>query len=118
MLPVGGVFALNTPDKGSVWARMLGSKWQLLVPPEHVHYYNTKNIKLLLEQCGFEVLEISRMGKHFTIPYIFKMLWSWQRLLLWDWFARLTDRTFLRNVSIPINLRDNMYVLARKVHDR
>lgn len=116
MLPVGGIFAINTPDRGSVWARILGSKWQLLVPPEHVHYYATKNIKLLFKECGFEIVEISRMGKLFSMPYIFKMLWSWQRLRVWDFLARITDKSILRRLKIPINLRDNVFVLARKVH--
>ena len=117
MLPKGGIFLINTPDCKSLWARLLGSRWQLIVPPEHVHYYAPKNMRMLLEASGFEVVEISRMGKKFSIPYIFKMLWSWQRLILWDWLARLTDNRVLRRVRVPINLRDNMFVFARKVHD-
>jgi 2-polyprenyl-3-methyl-5-hydroxy-6-metoxy-1,4-benzoquinol methylase len=117
MLPVGGIFVINTPDKMSRWARLLGKRWQLIVPPEHVHYYAPKNIKILLEQCGFEVVEISRMGKTFSLPYVFKMLWSWQRLWIWNWLAKLSDNPVLRRVKLPINLRDNMFVLARKVHD-
>jgi hypothetical protein len=91
MLPKGGIFLVNTPDIDSLWARILGSKWPLLVPPEHVHYYAPKNMKLLLEESGFEIVEISRMGKRFSLPYIFKMLWSWQRLGLWNMLARVSD---------------------------
>jgi dolichol-phosphate mannosyltransferase len=117
MLHKGGLLVINTPDVGSVWARMLKGKWQLLVPPEHVHYYARRNMNMLLGQTGFELVESSRMGKTFSVPYVFKMLWSWQGLAIWDLLARMTDNAFFRRIKLPINLRDNMFVIARKVHD-
>ncbi|MBM3261069.1 glycosyltransferase [Candidatus Kaiserbacteria bacterium] len=117
MLPKGGILVINTPDVGSVWARLLKGKWQLLVPPEHVHYYARRNMNMLLGQAGFELVESSRMGKTFSVPYVFKMLWSWQGLAMWDVLARMTDNSIFRWIKLPINLRDNMFVIARKVHD-
>lgn len=115
MLPSGGMLAINTVDRSSLWARMLGSRWHLIVPPEHLYYYAPQNLRLLLEQMGFEVLEIKKIGKTFSLSYIFKMLGSWQKLEIWNVFARVTDKPLFRRIGIPINLRDNIFVLARKV---
>ena len=30
----GGIVAVTTPDAGSLWARMLGPRWQLVVPQD------------------------------------------------------------------------------------
>ena len=35
LLKTGGVLALNTPDAGSWFARALGARWHLIIPPEH-----------------------------------------------------------------------------------
>ncbi len=117
LLEDGGVVAINTVDIGSVWARIFGKYWHLIVPPEHLHYFSNKSLTMLLEQEGFEVLEVQKIGKSFSLPYIFKTLAAWQHLKVWEWGAKFCDKTFLRKVSIPINLRDNIFVIARKKYE-
>ncbi len=117
MLPLGGIFVINTPDASSTWARFLGPRWQLIVPPEHVYYYSPNNVRMLLLECGFETVEISRMSKRFTLPYIFKMLASWQGLWIWKILGRATSMPLLRTLKVPADVRDNMLVIARKSHD-
>ncbi len=51
MLPVGGVVAISTPDRGSLWARLMGMRWHLIVPPEHLFYYSQNNLTRLLSAC-------------------------------------------------------------------
>ncbi len=115
MLNTEGMVAINTVDRSSLWARILGSRWQLIVPPEHLNYYSPNNLEMLLNECGFEVLEIKKIGKKFSAAYIFKTLASWQGLTLWTWLAKKTDTETFRKLAFPINLRDNVFVLARKI---
>ena len=115
MLGAKGMLAINTVDRSSIWARVLGSRWQLIVPPEHLNYYSPNNLEMLLSECGFEVLEVKKIGKKFSAAYIFKTLASWQGLALWTWLARKTDTNAFRKLAFPINLRDNVFVLARKI---
>jgi 2-polyprenyl-3-methyl-5-hydroxy-6-metoxy-1,4-benzoquinol methylase len=115
MLGEGGMLAINTVDRSSLWARTMGPRWHLIVPPEHLNYFSPQNLKTILEECGFEMLEVKKIGKNFSLSYIFKMLASWQGLSFWNWCARMTDNHFFRMFAIPINLRDNVFVLARKV---
>lgn len=110
-----GILALNTPDAGSWYARLLGRRWHLLVPPEHLFYFSSSNIRILLENNGFEVLTIAKPSKSFTLEYVFQTLSNSQGLFLWRWLAALARATPLGRLSIPINFRDNFFVIARKV---
>jgi dolichol-phosphate mannosyltransferase len=110
-----GLLVINTPDAGSLYARVMGKRWHLLVPPEHLYYFNRANMRSLLSKTGFDVITISTIGKKFTLPYIFKTLHAWQNFLLWKYLADFCSSGFLARISIPINLRDNMFVIARKL---
>jgi SAM-dependent methyltransferase len=113
----GGYVAINTVDATSWWARLVGRRWHLLVPPEHLFYYGRKNLDLLLRQHGFEPVEYRKVGKKFSLSYFFKIGYDWQGLSLWRAFSRYFDTGWWRHVSIPFNLRDNIFVLAKKKHD-
>lgn len=117
LLPVGGLLAVNTVDQGSLWARVWGSRWHLIVPPEHLFYYTRKNLELLLRQNGFTIITVKKIGKRFSLAYIFTILHNWQGLRLWLILARYFQRPWWRKFSIPINLRDNIFVFAKKIQD-
>ena len=114
LLPPGGILVINTPDAGSLFARALGKRWHLLVPPEHLFYFNRDNMQHLLEERGFEVLKNTTIGKSFTLSYIAKTLYKWTSFSPFNWVASLCAHSILRRIAIPLNLRDNMFVLARK----
>ena len=114
VLKKGGVLAINTPDAGSMLARFFGKKWHILVPPEHLYYFNRANLALLLEKNGFRVVAKTRLGKRFTLQYIFKMLHMWQRLPLWKKVSDFFSRRGSLNISLPVNTRDNLFVIAVK----
>ncbi|MEN9614148.1 MAG: hypothetical protein RLZZ347_455 [Candidatus Parcubacteria bacterium] len=115
LLKTGGILAINTPDSGSLYARVLGRKWHLLVPPEHINYFTRKSARLLLEKQGFEVLMVTTIGKTFTLEYILHILSAWTK---WNLFQKMAHychtSPLLNRIALPINLFDNMFVLARK----
>jgi SAM-dependent methyltransferase len=115
LLNPGGILIINTPDAGSLFARSMGKRWHLIVPPEHLFYFSRRNLRSLLEQVGFNVLWVGAVGKSFTLPYIFKTLYSWQKLYLLLWLWRASGMSFVKHISLPINLRDNLFLIARKV---
>lgn len=118
LLQTDGLLVINTPDIGSLYARLMGKKWHLIVPPEHLVYFDRATMRALLEKTGFTVLSISTVGKRFTLQYIFKMLYMWQGFRLWKHLSGFCGRTWLRCIALPINLRDNMFVMARKESSR
>lgn len=114
MLRSNGLLAINTPDSGSLYAKILGSRWHLFVPPEHIWYFNRRSISKLLEKNGFEVVEIGCIGKNFTIEYVLYTLYRWQKFTVWQKLLSWFRNKRIGKMYVPINLRDNMYVLARK----
>lgn len=115
LLKPGGILALNTPDSGSLFARTLGGRWHLIIPPEHLCLLNRHSIARLLEASGFEVLRRTNIGKWFSVAYVLQTLGHWSKT--WDRVAGAVRGSWFGRLSVPINFRDNMLVLARKGSD-
>jgi len=114
LLEDGGIIAINTPDSGSLVAKILGRKWHLIVPPEHLFLFNKKNMKDLLKKQGFEVLLTANFGKKFTLRYIFQVGSNWLNLKLLKFMSDFLNHNFFGELSVPLNLRDNFFIIARK----
>jgi len=114
LLTPGGTLALNTPDSASLLARLLGLRWHLVVPPEHLILFSRKSLELLLREAGFEVTLSRCIGKRFTVQYVLETLARWQGLGLWHTTLRLVRRLGIGDWGVSINLRDNMFILAQK----
>ncbi len=114
MLKKGGLIAINTPDAGSFIAKMLGKHWHLLVPPEHLIIFNQKNLKMLLKSCGFDVLWNGKVGKKFTLQYAIQVFSNKLKLKPFAQVAEFFKNNALGKINIPINLKDNFLVIAKK----
>ena len=114
LLKPNGLLVINTPDAGSLHAHLRGNKWPLIIPPEHTYLFNRNNIARLLAEQGFAVVKFTTIGKRFTPAYIFQILYTNRHFKLWRVLSNFIKKTPLNNLAIPINLRDNMFVLARK----
>jgi 2-polyprenyl-3-methyl-5-hydroxy-6-metoxy-1,4-benzoquinol methylase len=114
LLKPNGILAINTPDSGSLWARAWGPRWHLIVPPEHLFLFNRKAIEFMVQRSGLEIIQTAKIGKSFTIPYIFSIAALWLGGRVWKSLSSWSNKSALQKVSIPINLFDNIFVLARK----
>jgi cyclopropane fatty-acyl-phospholipid synthase-like methyltransferase len=115
LLKSGGVLAINTPDAGSLVSKLAGVKWHLVIPPEHLNLFSRQSLRILLESCGFEVLETTTLGKRFTVQYVADTL-SHVFSPLKGIAARVAG-TRLGRANVSINLYDNVFMLARKNAD-
>ena len=113
ILVSNGLLLINTPNGQSFLARTLKTLWHLVVPPEHISYFSPQNLKNYLETHGFTVVYSGTISKKFTVSYIFKTLYKWQRFVLWDWCARFSEK-YMSQLYIPLNLFDNFFMIARK----
>lgn len=110
-----GILTIITVNTASWWAKIFGRKWHTFLPPEHISYFNDRNIRLLLENNNFEVLEIKTIHKIFSLQYVFNFLYRWQGIALWLYLARLLERNpRLGKLALKLPLGDNMLVLAKK----
>ncbi len=115
ILDEDGLLVINTINRKSIWARILGKRWHLLIPPEHLFYYSPKSLNILLKENGFKIEEMRSVGKNFSLSYIFSILYHWQRFKIWNSLSIFFDKPFWRKFSIPINLRDNIFIIAKKI---
>lgn len=114
ILSQGGILAINTIDKSSYWARFWGKNWHAILPPEHLFYYSVKSLRMFLKNSGFEILEQSKIGKKFTLPYVCKVLAHRYNLPFLGKLSIFFDKSNFK-ISLPINLRDNIFIIARKI---
>lgn len=55
MLRPGGFLAINTPNIRSLSYRMLGSRWSVVGPNDHIYYFEPRTAQRLLTGCGFDI---------------------------------------------------------------
>lgn len=114
ILKKDGVLIINTPDAKSVWLKILGKKWQALIPPEHLFLYNKNNIEIFLNKHNFKILKIKIIGKSFTLSYIFHILYNSFNFSLFQKLSSFFNNDFFNKIAVPLNTRDNMFVVAKK----
>ena len=102
------------PNADSLYARLAGKRWTLIIPPEHLRLFNPSNLDTVLARNGFSMLARKSIGKRFTAAYIFQILYTIRHQKIWRTICDHIKMTPFNKVSIPINLRDNMFVIARK----
>ncbi len=109
-----GYFAINTPDSNSSVAKWMGMDWHAILPPEHLHLFNAKSLKMVLEQEGFRVLSTQWIGKRFTVQYIAQTLARWRRFAMFRSIADALQHTSIGQLDLSLNLKDNLFVIAQK----
>jgi 2-polyprenyl-3-methyl-5-hydroxy-6-metoxy-1,4-benzoquinol methylase len=114
ILRPGGVVAINTPDASSFVAKLLGKRWHLLVPPEHIVYFNSSAIKILLRKNNLEAVYSGKIGKKFSLKYIAQIVANWRGGKLLNRVAMLIKNNRFGSISLPLNLRDNLFIIAKK----
>lgn len=114
LLKPGGLLAINTPDSSSLLSRILGTSWHLVIPYEHLNLFSRRSLDIALRAQQMEPLLVTRIGKKFTLPYVLSTLAHWQGLHFWQTAAGWVERRSWHATGVPINLFDNIFVLARK----
>jgi hypothetical protein len=106
-MPRAGVLVLTTGDWGSPMARLMGRRWRLMTPPQHLSFFTAKSLTTLLARIGLDVVSLSYPWKRVPLSLIAYQL---QRML------GVTPHQIpaLNRLALPINLWDAMRVIARK----
>ncbi len=70
-LKQGGLFVIQTPNTASFPASILGKYWPPYTPVEHIHYFSSQNIKILLGRYGFSVIRTINHWKKLPVGYVY-----------------------------------------------
>jgi SAM-dependent methyltransferase len=113
--PNGWLF-LSTPDAGSVVSRVMGRRWHYLDPVQHITVFSRSNLRALLEQTGYDVIEMHSLGHSYRVRYVFdRLCYLHSRGAIG--FALRATRALSRpvsNLSIYLQLGDVVVASARR----
>src|SRR3989344_6443455 len=110
-----GLLVINTGNTASFLAKIEGSRWHYFIPPQHLFFYSAANLTKLLIATGFKPLAVYVTGKHISLRYLWHLMRTINHSQLADWLYRHFHRTFIGKISLYVNLRDNMTIIAQKI---
>ena len=102
-----GILVIVTPDVKSFFARLLGYKWWHY-RVAHIGYFNKKNLALLSQKAGLQLLEQKRPTWYFSARYL-----TIRALSFLPKFLRFRVPRWLDKITIPLNLRDSILAIYK-----
>lgn len=102
-LKPGGVWAFNTYDSRSLWGRLFGSRWYILVPnTSQIH--NDPTLRRLIDEVGFNLVERHRDRPYASVERLLFVLLSHMSHGVRDRFFERVH--FLNRLIIPVRAPD------------
>ena len=101
----GARLLISTGDWESALSRMMGKKWRLMTPPQHVFFFSPRTLSAMLTRIGFDVIESRKPWKIVPAGLIVYQL---GRILGMSKPPRWTIGRF----GLPVNLFDAFRVVA------
>jgi 2-polyprenyl-3-methyl-5-hydroxy-6-metoxy-1,4-benzoquinol methylase len=114
LLRSGGVISLATPDVDSLPARLAGKRWVgYKLSEEHVYYFSVTTLTRLLNDAGFDVVNVRHIGKYVPLSLFRDRLGMY-----FPWLARLLqageNALGLSEWALYINPFDIVQITARR----
>lgn len=108
----GALIAVTTGDFASLNARVRRTKWRLMHPPSHAHYFSIASMSTMLDRFGFDTVYARHCGFYRSI-----------RSMAYGVFVQkhgdtraldILNRLGVGGWPLYLNFYDIMYVIARK----
>jgi SAM-dependent methyltransferase len=114
LLTPGGLLVVETPNRGSRAARVLGRHWHLATPPSIVCMFDPPSLTRLLRAAGFEPIHRQATAKAVSLGFIGSTLaHKYPRAL--RPVGALTARPALARRRVRVALGDVLTVVARRL---
>ena len=114
ILKDNGLLYVVTPNIKSSFAHVVGKRWLLLKPDEHLYYFSPKTIKKMLENKGFKLIKIESIGKVCSLDFLVSRLRNYNTFLSRqaDFVVKYLE---IGQLSFYVNLGDVMVAYAKKL---
>jgi len=114
LMKPSGVLVASVPIIGSIAAKILRSRWPLLIPPVNIHYFDRRSIQALAAKHGLKVIEISPMAKKVALNFLLlKAMRSLKLFGLAETIAKVAP-----SWPISVNTGDIAYVILQRPTER
>jgi SAM-dependent methyltransferase len=100
LLKSGGYLFANVPDLDSIQARVLKSRWPLLLP-EHLNYFNSTSLQMCGKKSGLQWVQSCQRSATFSLGYVLYRLQQ-HRIPGTPLVHRLVNSLGLGNFIIPV----------------
>lgn len=109
----GGIIVITTGDFSSPLARLLGKRWRLMTPPQHLWFFSRESVCKIAASLQLSVEQIDHPWKIVPASLI---LFQLRRMLGLRPHTRpgLHTTTGASELGLPLNLFDAMRVVLRK----
>ncbi len=105
----GALIAVPTGDFASLNARSRRTKWRLMHPPSHAHYFSIASMTTMLDRFGFDGIYARHCGFYRSMAYgVFVQKHGDTRAL------DILNRLGVGGWPFNLNFCDIMYVIGRK----
>lgn len=103
----GGLLLMTTGDFSSLFARVTGSKWRLMTPPQHLWFFTPRSLQTLCTRLGLELVHLDHPWKKVPIGLIVYQMCRYISL-------QPSLPAWMHQTGIPVNLFDAMRLVFRK----
>jgi len=105
-----GYLVVVTGNCDSFLAKLLGSKWWYLNPPDHCILYNKKSLKMILENNEFQIIRHQNFKMHWVDigNLFFKLARIFNNLIL----KKLSN--YMPSISLPVYHGTTQFIIAQK----
>jgi SAM-dependent methyltransferase len=108
-LAVGGIVVITTGDFGSLTSRLMGRKWRLMTPPQHLWFFTRQSLERIARPLGFSVVHFDHPAK--IVPF---SLITFQLARLVGVRKTPSPPKAASRIGLPVNLFDAMRVVLQK----
>lgn len=109
-----GIIIIATGDTKSVAARFMKRRWTFFIPPQHIFFFNRKNVATLLNKAGLKPYDWHRVGKWLSLGYVLHLARTTGESKFANFVYTLIRNTPLMRFPLYIPMKDNMVILAEK----
>ena len=106
---------IQTPNAGSLFAKVMGRRWPPFAPVEHIHYFSKTNVTQLLHKYHLRKVNVRAHVKRLTLNYIFAMFRNFGpefQVLFRPFMVILPN--WLRNCRFPAYIGE-MIITAKRI---